>query len=96
VFWVSALRGHGVDELKEYLLQVQGKSKGWIVPEEANTDAGLLDLACEIVREKCFRAYYKGKKDYLSLKILLFSAVFFLKIPLLLIEVIINLFPSSI
>jgi small GTP-binding protein len=61
VFWVSALRGHGVEELKEYLLQVQGKSKGWIVPSEANTDAGLLDLACEIVREKIFRAYYKGE-----------------------------------
>lgn len=62
VFWVSALRGHGVNELREYLIQVQGKSKGWIVPEEANTDASVQDLACEIVREKIFRAYYKGKK----------------------------------
>jgi GTPase len=64
VFWVSALRGHGVDELKEYLLHVQGKSKGWIVPEEANTDATDQDLACEIVREKIFRAYYKGKRHF--------------------------------
>jgi GTP-binding protein Era len=62
VFWVSALRGHGVDELKEYLLQVQGKTKAWIVPEESNTDASAQDLACEIVREKIFRAYYKGEE----------------------------------
>jgi len=68
VFWVSALRGHGVNELREYLIQVQGKSKGWIVPEEANTDASVQDLACEIVREKIFRAYYKGERKYVFLR----------------------------
>ena len=66
VFWVSALRGHGMDELREYLLQVQGKSTGWIVPEESNTDASEQDLACELVREKIFRAFYKGKLEMIN------------------------------
>lgn len=58
IFWVSALRGHGVDELKEYLLE-RGKPKAWTVAGDASTDASELDVAAEIVREKIFRAYYK-------------------------------------
>lgn len=60
IFWVSALRGHGVEELKEYLL-ARGTRKAWTVPGDASTDASELDVAAEIVREKIFRAYYKGE-----------------------------------
>ena len=60
VFWTSALRGQGVDELRAYL-QTRGTRRGWLMPEDASTDAGEMDLAVEIVREKIFRAYYKGE-----------------------------------
>ena len=63
IFWVSALRGKGIDELKEYLL-ARGVKKPWAVPGDVCTDASEADIATEIVREKIFRAYYKGKKIF--------------------------------
>lgn len=60
LFWVSARRGHGMEGLKEWLLG-QAKPGSWILSADASTNLSDLDLACELVREKIFRAYYEGK-----------------------------------
>lgn len=59
VFWTSAEKGEGVGEVKEYVLGKRRPGE-WMVPADASTDADAFDVACEIVREKVFRAYYQG------------------------------------
>lgn len=61
VFWISALRGQGVEDIRQYLLSCAVPGE-WAVEAGEGTDASKADIACEIVREKIFRAYYKGKE----------------------------------
>lgn len=60
LFWVSALRGHGMSGLQDWLLS-QAKPGSWVLPSDASTNLSDMDLAREVVREKIFRAYYEGK-----------------------------------
>lgn len=52
-FMISALRGHGVEKLKQSLAQLVPKGP-WLYPEDQISDAPLRLLAAEITREKIF------------------------------------------
>ncbi len=52
-FMVSALKGHGVDKLREKLAGLM-KPGPWLYPEDQISDAPLRSLAAEITREKIF------------------------------------------
>ncbi|ACB96049.1 GTPase Era [Beijerinckia indica] len=52
-FMISALRGHGVDKLKNLLGEMM-KEGPWLYPEDQISDAPLRMLAAEITREKIF------------------------------------------
>lgn len=62
IFYVSALRRKGIDDLRGWLLS---KAKPSDLPTPDPGDWGLdkRDIASEILREKIFRAYYKGEKE---------------------------------
>ena len=52
-FMISALKGHGVEKMKE-LLAAMMKPGPWLYPEDQISDAPLRSLAAEITREKIF------------------------------------------
>jgi len=52
-FMISALRGHGVDKLKQELARLVPPGP-WLYPEDQISDAPLRLLAAEITREKIF------------------------------------------
>jgi GTP-binding protein Era len=52
-FMISALRGHGVNKLKQDLGALMPPGP-WLYPEDQITDAPLRSLAAEITREKLF------------------------------------------
>jgi GTP-binding protein Era len=52
-FMISALRGHGVEKLKQSLAQLVPPGP-WLYPEDQISDAPLRLLAAEITREKIF------------------------------------------
>jgi GTP-binding protein Era len=52
-FMISALRGHGVDKLKQKLAELM-RIGPWLYPEDQVSDAPLRSLAAEITREKIF------------------------------------------
>jgi len=54
VFFVSALTGEGVPELKEHLAALMPESP-WHYPEDQVSDASERLLACEITREQLYR-----------------------------------------
>ena len=54
VFFVSALTGDGVDELKARLAELMPES-AWHYPEDQVSDASERLLACEITREQLYR-----------------------------------------
>ncbi len=54
VFFVSALTGDGVDELKAHLAGLMPEA-AWLYPEDQVSDASERLLACEITREQLYR-----------------------------------------
>ena len=52
-FMISALKGHGVEKMKERLAAMM-KPGPWLYPEDQISDAPLRSLAAEITREKIF------------------------------------------
>ena len=52
-FRISALKGHGVEKMKERLAAMM-KPGPWLYPEDQISDAPLRSLAAEITREKIF------------------------------------------
>lgn len=54
IFFVSALTGDGVDDLKAYLADLMPESP-WHYPEDQVSDASERLLACEITREQLYR-----------------------------------------
>jgi GTP-binding protein Era len=52
-FMISALKGHGVEKMKEKLGAMM-KPGPWLYPEDQISDAPLRSLAAEITREKIF------------------------------------------
>ncbi|MFN3892465.1 MAG: GTPase Era [Beijerinckiaceae bacterium] len=52
-FMISALKGHGVEKMKEKLASMM-KPGPWLYPEDQVSDAPLRSLAAEITREKIF------------------------------------------
>ena len=50
---ISALKGHGVEKMKERLAAMM-KPGPWLYPEDQISDAPLRSLAAEITREKIF------------------------------------------
>lgn len=58
LFCVSALRGQGILEFKQYLLNAASPAD-WIVDRHSITDVSREDHAAEIVREKIFRSLYQ-------------------------------------
>ncbi|GAB4814249.1 hypothetical protein N2152v2_001295 [Parachlorella kessleri] len=59
VFWVSALKGQGVSELREYLLGRATPGR-WSLEPDAATDRSEEEMALEVVRENIFRRFYEG------------------------------------
>jgi 50S ribosomal subunit-associated GTPase HflX len=61
VFWASALRGHSMPQLREYLVgrAIPGE---WLLHMGEATDRGDADVALEVVREKIFRKFYQGEE----------------------------------
>jgi GTP-binding protein Era len=55
VFMISAKNGHGVNDLKNYLIEIAPKGE-WIYPEDDITDVPMKFMASEITREKLFNA----------------------------------------
>ena len=55
----TAAAGQGVQDVREYLLGHAAPGQ-WTVEAGLRTDASVEEIACEIVREKIFRAYYDG------------------------------------
>ena len=53
IFMISALKGSGVDYLKEHLARAMPESP-WLYPEDEMTDIPVRMLAAEITREKLF------------------------------------------
>lgn len=58
VFWVSALRGHGIKQLHEFL-ESKATPGRWMLEAGISTDRNEEDIALEITREKIFRGLYK-------------------------------------
>jgi GTPase len=58
VFMISAENGHGVKDLKNYLIET-APTGDWLYPEDEVTDVPLKFMASEITREKLFRALQK-------------------------------------
>jgi len=54
VFMISAKKGHGVDDVKNYLMENAQEGK-WVYPEDDITDVPLKFMASEITREKLFK-----------------------------------------
>lgn len=54
VFFISALNGEGVDELRDWLADAMPQSQ-WYFPEDQVSDASERLMACEITREQIFR-----------------------------------------
>ncbi len=52
-FMISALKGHGVDKLRDKLASMM-KPGPWLYPEDQISDAPIRSLAAEITREKIF------------------------------------------
>jgi GTP-binding protein Era len=52
-FMISALKGHGIEKLREKLAE-RMRPGPWLYPEDQVTDAPLRALAAEITREKMF------------------------------------------
>jgi GTP-binding protein Era len=50
IFMISALTGHGVDKLKDYLIGIAPKEE-WLYPGDYITDSPMILLASEITRE---------------------------------------------
>ena len=57
-FMVSALRGHGLDKLREMLGRAMPPGP-WLYPEDQITDAPLRAFAAEITREKMFERLHE-------------------------------------
>lgn len=55
VFMISAKKGHGVNDLKNYLTQIAPHGE-WVYPEDDITDVPMKFMASEITREKLFNA----------------------------------------
>lgn len=53
VFMISAKTGHGVEDLKKYLIESAPESE-WIYPEDEVTDVPMKFMTSEITREKLF------------------------------------------
>ncbi len=53
IFMISALKGSGIDYLKEHLARAMPQSP-WLYPEDEMTDIPVRMLAAEITREKLF------------------------------------------
>ncbi len=53
IFMISALKGDGVNDLKDYFAEKSMPSP-WLYPEDAITTIPKKFLACEIIREKLF------------------------------------------
>lgn len=53
IFMISALNGHGVSKVKDYLIKIAPKEK-WLYPDDYITDSPMKLLASEITREKLF------------------------------------------
>lgn len=53
-FFISALHGQGISELRSYLHSL-AKEGDWVLPKGACTDKSLGELAVEFVREKLFK-----------------------------------------
>jgi len=54
VFMISAKKGHGVEDLKNYLIK-NAPAGEWMYPEDEITDVPLKFMASEITREKLFK-----------------------------------------
>jgi len=53
--------GQGVDDLRAFLFS-HAVPRQWTFEANSGTsDTSETEIACEIVREKIFRAYYEGK-----------------------------------
>lgn len=57
---ISRCAGHGIDELRGYLLE-QAVPGVWAVDSEEATDTSEAGVALEVVREKVFRMFYAGE-----------------------------------
>lgn len=57
-FYVSGLRGTGLDDLQKYMLACSDVSP-WIIDDKEHQEAYNALAVKEIIREKIFRAYYK-------------------------------------
>jgi GTP-binding protein Era len=64
IFYVSALRRKGIDDLRAWLLS-NAKPCNLPVPESDDSGLDRGNIAREILREKIFRAYYKGEIESL-------------------------------
>ncbi|MFC1659140.1 GTPase Era [Pseudomonadota bacterium] len=53
IFMISALSGHGINKLKDYLIKIAPK-ENWLYPDDYITDSPMKFLASEITREKLF------------------------------------------
>jgi len=53
VFMISAKTGHGVEDLKKYLIEI-APEREWIYSKDEITDAPIKFMASEITREKLF------------------------------------------
>ena len=80
VFYVSALKEDGTDDLLDHLVNLATPCKEWAVQSGQSTNMTELEQVQEIIREKIYRTCHRGKFIISSISFFLSSSLFIISL----------------